>query len=136
MPVDLVSCLKVIVPYACICAAVHAFSFSAFSGRLKAFVKKDKVAFSNRMVSTLHAVVMFSMAVKYWLFINPDMQLGELVDEYQAFCVQVMLGYLLYDTIFELTAGKQIMTLGHHILGGASHISVLYSNHGATGFYR
>lgn len=136
MPVDLTSCLKVIVPYGAICAMVHILSFSGVAGRLKDFKTKDKVALANRVVSTMHAIIMFSMTANYWFFVNPKMDMGAFVDDYQAFCLNVMLGYLLYDTLFELTAGKQVMTLGHHVMGAASHISVLYSNHGAIGFYR
>jgi hypothetical protein len=79
---------------------------------------------------------MFSLTIRYWFFVNPQWEIGTYVDDYQAFALQVMLGYLLYDTAFELKAGKQVMTLGHHVLGAASHISVLYSNNGGVGFYR
>ena len=133
---DLVSCLKISLPYAAFCFSVHILSYAIFNGRLKSFAKKDMTAFYNRTVSTTHAIVMFSLSLYYWLFLNPTMQIGEYVDEYQAKCVLVMLGYLVYDTVFELSASKQVMTLGHHILGGASHISVLYSYNGACGFYR
>ena len=76
------------------------------------------------------------MSTYYWLYLNPKMEIGQYVDDYQARCVLVMMGYLLYDTVYELTASKQIMTLGHHVLGGASHLSVLMSYNGGAGFYR
>ena len=134
--IDLQSSLYVALPYAALCLVQHIGAYIFFGSRLKTFSNKDKSAFYNRVVSTSHAIVMFTMSTYYWLYLNPKMEIGQYVDDYQARCVLVMMGYLLYDTVYELTASKQIMTLGHHVLGGASHLSVLMSYNGGAGFYR
>ena len=78
---------------------------------------------------------MFSQAFYYWVTINPTMAMYEKVDEYTVRALLCMMGYLVYDTVYELTAGRQVMTLGHHVLGFISHLTVLVSYNGAAGFY-
>jgi hypothetical protein len=136
MAIGLVDALKVIVPYAGLCCLIHFASNAIFSSRLKTFKPRDKTAFYNRTVSTFHAIVMFATALYYWIVLNPKMEIATSLTEYEGRSVLIMLGYLLYDTVFEALSGRQIMTLGHHVLGGASHISVIVSDNGAAGFYR
>ncbi|KAJ1432310.1 hypothetical protein B484DRAFT_395033 [Ochromonadaceae sp. CCMP2298] len=78
---------------------------------------------------------MFANAIYYWVFLNPSVVISQPMDEYQAGCLLWMMGYLLYDTVFEAVSGTQILTLGHHVLGIASHLSSLLSYNGAAGFY-
>lgn len=112
---------------------------------------RNKVLWYNKGVSTVHAVIMFLLTVYYWLFINPlqdihyrnnsnDNTIGMLnntdYDSYEARSLVVMMGYLVYDMIFELTSGKQLDTLAHHFLGLLSHSSTVYSKNNAAAYYR
>lgn len=67
---------------------------------------------------------------------------GRTVHSYEALTMDIMLGYLFYDTIYELW-GKSLSHLGvhdmiiltHHVLGAISHISVRMTNCGPGSFY-
>jgi hypothetical protein len=54
----------------------------------------------------------------------------------EALCLDLMMGYLWYDSIYEVMSDGQVDTLGHHILGLISHMSTRLSNSGPLGFYR
>uniref|UniRef100_A0A7S3LZR4 TLC domain-containing protein n=1 Tax=Spumella elongata TaxID=89044 RepID=A0A7S3LZR4_9STRA len=135
MPLTLQSALSISLPYAGFCFALHALFTGIFSNRITSFSKSNKASFYNRCVSTVHALIMFSLALYYWLFINPTVVIVPMTD-YESGCLLLMEGYLLYDTIFELsTGGRNIMTIGHHVMGFLSHSSSLISYNGAAGFY-
>ena len=75
---------------------------------------------NNRIVSTCHAVILFFLTSNYWLtksniFEPPP---SELTD-YPCFCIDIMLGYLVYDLLNEvITAPKlDIGIVAHHITG-------------------
>ena len=136
MPLTLQSALSISLPYAGFCFALHALFTGIFSNRITSFSKSNKASFYNRCVSTVHALIMFSLALYYWLFVNPTVVIVPMTD-YESGCLLLMEGYLLYDTIFELsTGGRNIMTIGHHVMGFLSHSSSLISYNGAAGFYR
>ena len=59
------------------------------------------------------------------------------VSAYEARTVDIMMGYLWYDIIQEMSSGKvELDTIGHHIMGVTSHLSTRLSNNGAASFYR
>jgi hypothetical protein len=105
-----------------------------FRHRLGKLKPKDRTSFYNRGVSTVHALNMFANALYYWAY-HPFV-ISQPMDEYQARFLLWMVGYLIYDTAFEAMSGSQVLTMGHHVLGIASHLSSLLSRNGAAGFYR
>lgn len=58
------------------------------------------------------------------------------VSTYEAFSLDMMMGYLLYDIMIEYLTTRQLDTLGHHGLGLVSHMSCRLSNNAAGAFYR
>jgi hypothetical protein len=65
---------------------------------------------------------------------NPGVQISHgQVTAWETFTVDVMMGYLWYDIVFELLQTRQLDTLGHHVLGIVSHLSTrLSGNTGAS----
>lgn len=135
MSLDIGFAVKTSLAYAGCCFGLHVLLYAIFNSRLKEFSKGNKMSFYNRGVSTVHAFVMFFLSLYYWLVLNPKMIIHDM-DAYQTYCLLLMMGYLVYDTMFELSASRQAMTIAHHVLGAASHISTLTSYNGAAAFYR
>ena len=135
MPLDIPFAVKTALAYAGFCFALHVAFYGIFSSRLGDLSKGNKMSFYNRGVSTIHAIIMFLLSLYYWLVLNPKMVIHD-TDPYQTMCLLFMMGYLVYDTVFELSASRQPMTLAHHVLGAASHSSTLLSCNGAAAFYR
>ena len=92
----------------------------------------------NRGVSIIHASTVFILACWYWRVLNPSLIVnGHLtISEFQAFTLDVMMGYLWYDIIIELSTTRQADTIGHHVLGLISHLSCRITNNEAGAFYR
>jgi TLC domain len=78
---------------------------------------------------------MFMMTASYWLKENPEMKIPHAVGATEAFCLDIMMGYLWYDIGYEMVDTWQADAIGHHILGLISHMSSRLSNNGAAGFY-
>jgi len=107
----------------------------------------------NRGVSTAHAATMFFYAVYYWLALNPQRAISASILPYEGHCIDIMIGYLIYDTAFEMYMGgepsssskkeegvskrkvKNLDTLAHHVLGLVSHITARATDSGAASFY-
>jgi len=89
----------------------------------------------NKVVSTAHATIMFLSSCYYWCRINQDMVISSECNAYEMRCLRMMVGYLIYDICYEAANTRQMDTLAHHFLGLGSHLSTLYSRHGACGFY-
>lgn len=90
----------------------------------------------SRSASTVHAIVMISMMLYYWIWINPKQEITEFVTYHQALALDIMNGYLIYDSIVDLFySNSSFDMLGHHVLGYLSHSSSRYSNNGAAGYY-
>jgi hypothetical protein len=100
---------------------------------------------ANRGVSTIHAMIMFFFAAKYWLTINPGMKLIK-ASGYEDFCIDLMLGYLYYDAVQELKALRQLAvdskfgpahldTIGHHLMGALSHWTTRFVYNESAYFY-
>jgi hypothetical protein len=98
--------------------------------------KENKRSLVNKSMSTIHAIIMFYIAINYWLYENPKMIFDKNVGETTALSIDYMLGYLIYDLIYELTNSKpHLDTLVHHILGILSNSSTRISNNGGAAFY-
>lgn len=130
--------------YAFLCALVQftSFLFSSFIiPKFPHLSSKHQHVWYNKTVSTFHAIVMFSRAAYYWLHINKQMIISEKVSDYEAITIDIMMGYLIYDTIYELSnisqgGGLDIPVLLHHGFGFISHFLTRYHNSGASSFYR
>mmetsp|Transcript_32112 Transcript_32112/g.54160 ORF Transcript_32112/g.54160 Transcript_32112/m.54160 type:complete len:250 (-) Transcript_32112:67-816(-) len=134
---DAQTTLTILLGYAIFCGFVDGFASFVVrqGGFLSSLTPQDKRSFCNRTVSTLHATIMFGQAVYYWIYLNPAVEIVSDAIGYESRSVLIMCGYLIYDTIFEFLHGGQALTLAHHILGGASHASSLYSANSAALFY-
>ncbi len=102
----------------------------------KTLNKKNKKVWHNKAVSIIHAITMFALVMHYWIGVNPSMSMPEKVGVHEARCLDFMMGYLWYDSLWEIFSDGQVDTLGHHILGLISHLSTRLSDNGASGFYR
>ena len=97
--------------------------------------KKQQKAWYNRGVSTIHACVMFYITIFYWLNINPKVQISSAGNRIEARALDIMMGYLYYDILYEMLTSRQTDALSHHILGVISHLSSRLSNNRAAAFY-
>lgn len=72
-------------------------------------------------LSIAQAGTLFALTVYYWIFTNKS----EILENY---CVDLMLGYLVYDSTHETFFTQQIgkTTIIHHILGSISLASARY----------
>lgn len=87
-------------------------------------------------MATIHAVVMFSRAAYYWASLNSKMNIEEVPSDYQLVTIQMMIGYLVFDTVFELSNERDPATLIHHVLGLISHACTIHFADGPGAFYR
>lgn len=121
------------------CISIHIL-WSIFSANMiprftKIESKKQRKAWYNRGVSTIHASVMFTITLYYWIYINPEVQISKAGNRIEARALDMMMGYLYYDIIYELFTTRQADALSHHILGLISHLSSRLSNNKAAAFY-
>lgn len=96
--------------------------------------KDIKYQTANRGVSSVHAVIMFTMTAYYWLKINPEF-VYITGGAYENRCLDIMLGYLYYDIVQEIKQTCQIDTLGHHVMGFLSHYCTRFDDCDAAYFY-
>ena len=93
-------------------------------------------AWYNRGVSAVHAAVIFCMTSYYWIYVNPTVKISiHEVTRIETLAVDVMMGYLWYDLLFEMLYTRQLDSMGHHILGIISHLSTRLSGNSAASFY-
>ena len=125
--------------YCLICFAIH-FLLSKLSSifvpKFDSLNSKSKKMWFNRGTSIFHAIILFVMTIYYWVFLNPSMKISNLYDYFEAYCLDIMMGYLWYDIFVELTSTRQFDTLGHHFLGLISHLSSRLSDNDGARFYR
>ena len=57
--------------------------------------------------------------------------------EFQELTNDLMVGYLVYDTLSEIFVMNSfdLLMLGHHVLGGASHVACRIANSGVCSYY-
>ena len=133
----IVSTLRVI-SYSCWMTIVH-FVFGAYSNELicgySNLPPKIRKQWPNRGAALMHAITMFSFAIYYWLFKNPDRIIQKEVGDYDGFCLDNMMGYIVYDTFHELATNREADVLGHHVMGYISHIMTRYYNSGPGAYF-
>ena len=68
---------------------------------------------------------MFSRTMYYWWNINPTFVIPLEMSEYHNLTNDLMVGYLIYDTISEIfvMGNLDLMMLGHHVVGIGSHVT-------------
>lgn len=110
------------------------FMISPLFWKLWPNLKIPQVQLQNRTVSTVHAALQFILTAHYWATYNPRVKIIE-NSNYEAFCLDTMMGYLWYDIIIELFFTKNVEALGHHVLGIVSHLSSRISDNKAAAFY-
>lgn len=96
--------------------------------------KEIKVQTASRAVSSIHAVIMFSLTAYYWLRINPDVVYIK-GGAYENRCIDLMLGYLYYDIVQEIKETCQADTIAHHVMGFLSHAFTRFDDCDAAYFY-
>lgn len=124
--------------WALLCFIMHTISVflsPLLIPRISSLPKGTRNQWYNRNVSILHAITMSIFAVYYWIFLNPTRVFTLQNTQYQALTIDIMMGYLWYDIIYELSTTRSIDTLGHHFMGLISHYSTRFSNNGAAGYY-
>lgn len=135
----LLQCLTLATQYSVLCGILHllaSVSSASIIPGFSALSKENQQAWHNKAVSTTHAMIMFYRAVHYWRFLNPNIELLETVSSFQANTIDIMVGYLFYDTFYELAYGKSKLMMGHHLAGLLSHISTRALANGPATFYR
>lgn len=113
----------------------YLFSENIIPGFDKIESRKQRKAWYNRGVSTVHASVMFSLAVYYWVLINPGVEISDAGNRIEARSLDIMMGYLYYDILYESLTTRQTDALSHHLLGLLSHLSSRLSKNNAAAFY-
>lgn len=131
------NCFTHMVGYVIFCGILHTIIVSLFLPSLKSFSKETQNLFRNKFVSSVHAVIMFSRSVYYWIKQNPNMTYLPFISDFEAITIDIMMGYLIYDTLFELQSSKfDFGALSHHIIGFLSHFMTRMHDNGPAAFYR
>lgn len=94
-----------------------------------------RLSWYNRLISSLHALLMSGLAVHYWGWVNPDRSFSNNVDPYQRLPLDVMTAFLFYDILYELSFSKAYDTMMHHLLGLAVHLLTRYYGSGSSMYY-
>ena len=121
------------------CMGIH-LSWYAVSSRIIPGFKeiesrKQQKVWYNRGVSTIHACVMFGITAYYWIYVNPSVEISAAGNRIEARALDIMMGYLYYDILYEMCTSRQTDSLSHHVLGIVSHLSSRLSNNKAAAFY-
>ena len=92
---------------------------------------KDSRPLVNRIVSSLHALLLFYAAGFYWVVKVGMLTLFKLprtgsIDEWSGSCIDIMVGYIYYDIVADIIpeiilkgTGEYLM-IAHHVVGLAS----------------
>ncbi len=135
----LLQCLSFATQYSVLCGILHLLASVSSASIIPGFSqmsKENQLAWHNKAVSTIHAMVMFYRAIHYSLHVNPSLTVEESVSAYQANTIDIMVGYLFYDTYYEVAFGKSKLMLGHHVAGLVSHLTTRALSCGPAAFYR
>ena len=83
---------------------------------------------------------MFTLTLYYWFAIVPysrkiDFASKSKLGSYEVFTLDIMVGFLWYDLVIELSQTRQLDTLAHHVIGLITHYSTLSTNNHASCYY-
>ncbi len=124
--------------YAALCAVlqtVYAYTAPLFFPGYNKMTPQLQRTGSNKFLSTTHATIMFCRAAYYWVYLNPNMVIPNVPTEYEEFTIHIMIGYLIFDTLYESFTDRDSSALIHHVIGFAQHVTTLYYNQGSGSFY-
>lgn len=79
-----------------------------------------------------HSVVQFSLTAYYWIYLNPSRTISIDISTHECFCIDIMMGYIVYDTMNEMMTNQEKDTLLHHVMGFLSHLSTRWYNCGVA----
>jgi hypothetical protein len=123
-----------------VCTAVHFVSIPVIRTIFPALPppkQKTRHVYSNHCTSLFHSSVMSVLFLLYWTNVLNITPSGEDIGDYETFCMDLMVGYLWYDTFYEcrsfflsLKPGPSrriewvsVQIIFHHILGFVSTLS-------------
>jgi hypothetical protein len=94
-------------------------------------LKENHQPVVNKLVASFHAAVLFALTIGYWFFMgNIFAPPPNTTNNMQMFCIDIMLGYLIYDTLFdtiwELKNQNNQQMMAHHLLGAFSLGAIRY----------
>jgi len=122
--------------YGAACAMAYA-TLRALSGALvpgwASLDARSRANWWNRGTSALNAVVIFGSAVLYVAWDNPALVMRESMSDFEKTAIDMMIGYMLYDTVIELLDSSDPFALVHHTLGLVAHVVARVNNSGASG---
>jgi hypothetical protein len=133
-----------VILYTGVCGLFHAFwsKYSIYLISNFSFLPTEKQnLWFNKAVSTCHAVLLYSLTVYYWLMLNNRFSMGyQHQDCFELLLIDLMIGYLIYDMLYEMydalnTANLKTDILLHHILGFTAHIVTRFTLNKAAIFY-
>lgn len=90
---------------------------------------------SNRGAAAMHAVSMFSLTLYYWNYVNPTMEYSRTVHPYLGMMIDVMNGYMIYDTINEISTTGEADVILHHVMGLLTHVVARVINSGMSAYF-
>ena len=130
-----------IATYFCICWGFYVF-FATMSTILIPPIKKLHPRIIQdwwgHATAMIHASIMSLVAINYWLNVRTDwFVIPETISVYERTGIDIMTGYMIYDTIVETVLVRKIniLVLVHHVLGLVSHLCTLYFNSGISAHY-
>lgn len=133
--------MLLVVAWFLVCVALH---FSSVSIALAIFPslpppkQRTSHVFSNHCTSLFHSAVMSVLFLLYWTGILNILPSGNDIGKYETSCMDIMVGYLWYDMIYESTTfllslmpspqrrieWASLQIIFHHILGLVSTLSM------------
>lgn len=133
-----ITCLANTAAYYGWCNMIHIFCdvyAIQFFPSLKNTPKNIQHGVNNRGVAALHALTMFSMTVWYWWTMNPNMIMSSHMSSYQGLCIDVMNGYMIYDTLNEVSNNMEMDVIIHHVMGLLTHFIARYLDSGMSAYF-
>lgn len=136
------------IAYAMVCFAIEQFSPFMSPLIIPGFnkLKEDKKKASNwynRNVSFVHATIMFVRAYQFWTNMENwhlDVTVTNLnnrgISSFESLTIDIMIGYLIYDTLYEFKSNKGVaLMLAHHLVGFFSHVLTRLFCSGPASYY-
>ena len=132
------------------------------------FSSQQRSVYGNRFTSFLHSIIMSILFIFYWLSpasnfssssspSSPLLSTQNAIGSYEYFCMNIMIGYLYYDTLYELISALSpsfssssstikenkkkkfdpatLQILLHHLLGIISHWLIQYFHCGTGSIF-
>jgi hypothetical protein len=143
---ELVRVARVSISYAALCFVVQRIAsfLSSLIPHFDVLKNKNNVDnWNNRVVSLIHASIMFYRASFFWmvlesgaLSVSPVYINKRPISGFESRTIDLMIGYLIYDSAYEFYTNKGVpMMLAHHGMGFLSHILTRATCCGPASYY-